>query len=77
MLIKSILERALFVTIVMVMVTGLYTISIGLAYGYSTAMKFAAIIAFTSFMATLCTSVIFGHGEQIYTKRKNSDGLSI
>jgi hypothetical protein len=77
MLIKAILERSLFVTIVMVMVTGLYTISIGLAYGYPVAMKFAAGIALSSFIVTLCTSVIFGHGSFIYMRRKNSDVISI
>ena len=77
MLIKAILDRSLFVTIVMVMVTGLYTISIGLAYGYIVAMKFAAGIALTTFIVTACTSVVFGHGDPIYTRRKNSDVISI
>jgi len=77
MLIKAVLERAMFVTILMVMATGLYTISIGLAYGYPTAMKFAAGIALTSFIVTLCTSIVFGHGELVYKRRKNSDMLAI
>lgn len=77
MLIKAILERALFVSIVMVMVTGLYTISIGLAYGYHVAMKFAAAIALTTFIVTLCTSVIFERDELIYKRRKNSDILAL